>query len=163
MLVVSDASPLNFLVRMQCISVLPTLFSRVLIPQQVKIELSHPNTPEVVRCFMTAPPAWLEIRVPSAVITHPRLAAGEAAAMALALESNADFLLVDERAARLVALQRGVAVIGLLGIIERAAERGLLNFRDVIERRPADYRIEPALIEAALARDDQRRRRPPLP
>ena len=45
----------------------------------------------------------------------------------LALEHRADFLLVDERRGRRIALEAGVPVIGLLGVIVRAKRTGLIE------------------------------------
>ena len=62
MLVISDHSPISYLVLLDCVHVLPALFTRVMIPSAVRAELQHPNTPAVVRTWMAQPPAWLDIR-----------------------------------------------------------------------------------------------------
>jgi predicted nucleic acid-binding protein len=49
MLVVSDTTPVNVLVRIELIDVLPALFGNVLVPPAVIRELSHAHTPEVVK------------------------------------------------------------------------------------------------------------------
>ncbi|HEX9960241.1 MAG TPA: hypothetical protein VGB00_04885 [Pyrinomonadaceae bacterium] len=41
---------------------------------------------------------------------------------------KADVLLLDERSGREVALKRNLPVVGTLGILERAAEKGLIDF-----------------------------------
>ena len=48
MIVVSDASPLNVLVRIGYADVLQVLFESVIIPPAVASELSHASTPEAV-------------------------------------------------------------------------------------------------------------------
>jgi predicted nucleic acid-binding protein len=48
-LVVSDASPLNYLVLVGVEQILPELYSTILVPAQVIEELLHDETPEVVR------------------------------------------------------------------------------------------------------------------
>lgn len=48
-MVVSNTSPLNYLVLIDQIELLPALYGRVLIPQSVAEELKAPETPEVVR------------------------------------------------------------------------------------------------------------------
>lgn len=157
MLVVSDSSPLNFLIRLRCESVLPTLFGRVLIPPTVQEELSRPTTPPTVREFIASGPAWLEVRSPTSIERIPKLDLGEAAAISLAREANADVLLIDERAGRLAAAQRGLATIGLLGILDRADERGLIHFETLHSKLPADYRIDPVLVESILEKCRLRR------
>ena len=57
MIVVSDTSPLNYLVLIERVHVLPTLFGRVVAPVAVIAELGHPATPTVVRAWAADPPA----------------------------------------------------------------------------------------------------------
>ena len=52
---------------------------------------------------------------------------GEAEAIVLALECRADLLLVDERQARRTAKTAGLAVTGLLGVVARAKQAGLIE------------------------------------
>jgi predicted nucleic acid-binding protein len=54
MIVVSDASPVNVLMRIGYVDVLPILFQSVIIPPAVASELSHSSTPEVVRSIGNA-------------------------------------------------------------------------------------------------------------
>ena len=49
MIVVSDTSPLCYLLLIDLIEVLPQLFGRVIIPQTVRDELLAPAAPQVVR------------------------------------------------------------------------------------------------------------------
>ena len=49
MVVIADASPLPYLVEIDCHDILPQLFGRVLIPVAVAQELQHGRTPENVR------------------------------------------------------------------------------------------------------------------
>ena len=163
MLVVSDASPINFLVRAGYIGLLERLFQRVLIPPAVADELTRETTPESVRQFMCSPPPWLEIRSPAVVAFIPRLHAGETAAISLALEVRASLVLIDEWAARRAAVERGLAVVGLLGVLDRAAAAGWISLPEAIARVPADFRIDPAVIEALLASDAARGSPPPIP
>lgn len=52
---------------------------------------------------------------------------GEAEAIVLAQERQADLLIVDERRGRRVATARGVTVIGLLGVVANAKRSGLIT------------------------------------
>ena len=52
MLVISDASPINVLVRIKLTHILPELYGRVLIPPAVADELNDPRAPQDVRDFM---------------------------------------------------------------------------------------------------------------
>jgi predicted nucleic acid-binding protein len=51
---------------------------------------------------------------------------GEAAAIALALEVDADMILADERKGRKKAAEMGLEVVGLLGVISEAKRRRLI-------------------------------------
>jgi len=46
--IVSDTTPLNYLVLIEAIDLLPGIYRRVLIPPAVWVELAQPRTPEPV-------------------------------------------------------------------------------------------------------------------
>ena len=69
MIVVSDTSPLNYLVLIGCIELLPQLFDQVFIPQAVLDELNHERTPEAVRQWVAALPEWAVVRSVLSVLT----------------------------------------------------------------------------------------------
>ena len=52
---------------------------------------------------------------------------GEAEAIILALELNADLVLIDESIARDISKSRGLEVIGTVGILARAYEKGVIK------------------------------------
>src|SRR5258708_14939864 len=62
MIVISDTSPLNYLILIECIDVLPELYGRVVIPEGVLAELQRDNTPQVVKKWIAMRPDWLDIR-----------------------------------------------------------------------------------------------------
>jgi len=61
MIVVADATPLRYLILIEAVDILPVLYERILIPRMVADELKRPRTPLVVRQWMAAPPAWLDM------------------------------------------------------------------------------------------------------
>ena len=98
MIVVSDTSPLNSLLLIDAIDLLPQLFGEVHVPPSVLLELEHPRTPEVVTLWAQSRPEWLNVRAPTiALSTAIRLDPGEADAIALALERHATAVVVDEK------------------------------------------------------------------
>ena len=62
MQVVADTGPINYLVQIGAIDVLPKLFARIIIPTLVYNELNRPRAPAAVRDWIARIPAWLTIR-----------------------------------------------------------------------------------------------------
>jgi len=151
-LIVSDASPVHYLVLIQAVEVLPKLFSKVVIPEYiVSVELQNPKTPLSVQEWVRHLPGWVEVRKPSR-LESLGLQMGEEHAISLALELSAPVLL-DEREARKIAEARGLVVVGLVGIIERAASRNLLDIRAAFAAlRKTNFRISESLVDAAIRR-----------
>jgi uncharacterized protein len=79
---------------------------------------------------------------------------GETAAILLAEAIKADVLLIDERAGRKIASDRGIAVRGTLGVLVQARHLGALPaLRPVLDALVGQgFRIAPALVREALAR-----------
>lgn len=159
MIVVSDASPLNVLVRIHHIDVLPALFQTVVIPPAVASELSHSGTPEIVRAWLALKPSWLTVQAPERL--NPALNfddLGEREAISLALELKADFLLADDRKARRAAQALGLSVTGAVGVLELASARQLLNLPEAFSQlRATDFSIASNILVEALRRDSDRR------
>ncbi|HTK76828.1 MAG TPA: hypothetical protein VL371_16295 [Gemmataceae bacterium] len=156
MIVVSDTSPLNYLVLIGADQVLPSLFGRVITPPEVLAEMQHAKAPSRVRAWARDPPAWLEVCSPQEVASFPGLGPGESAAIALAQQRHADALLIDERDGTTVARQLGLLAVGTLAILSLASERGLLNLdeafaalRETSFRGPAKLMDELLRIDAA--------------
>lgn len=148
MIVVSDTSPIRYLMLIRAIDVLPTLFGEVLIPPTVAAELFHPKTPEEVHTGFQTLPAWIKVQAPLKVDAIERLDPGEVEAIALALELDADRLLIDDNAGKRAAKRFGVTAICTIAILDLAAKQGLVDFRDALEtldtrtnfRMPSDLR-----------------------
>lgn len=156
MIVVSDTSPICYLVLIDEIDLLQKLYSRVIIPQAVYKELIAVGSPAKVKAWMTQHPGWIEVQ--SVLLRKPdvelsQLDAGECAAIALAEQMRANLVILDERAARKVAMGRGLKVIGLLGILGASAEQGLVNFAVMMDRlRQTNFWASPQLIKLLLER-----------
>ena len=136
-MVVSNTSPINYLVLIDQIEVLPALFGEIAIPEAVRDELMHPDAPDALRAWIAHPPVWLHVEavVPdTSDATLQRLHRGERDAIVLAERLNADLIILDERAAREVALSRGLQVTGLIGVLDEAATRDLVDIQDVVVR-----------------------------
>lgn len=152
-MVVSDTSPLNYLVLIEQIDILAELYERVLIPQAVYRELSAAEAPASVQTWTSSPPVWLEV---SSVLLKPEeglqsLHAGERDAITLALQRQSNALIIDERHGRDEAEKRQIKVIGTLGILAIAHEEGLLDLRQALTRlQQTTFRVSPRLLTAIL-------------
>src|SRR5260370_8199652 len=149
MIVIADTTPVNYLVLMEAVDVLPRLFGQVLIPPAVFTELKDPETPSQVRAWLANAPSWLQVQT---LRSHPDpgldyLDVGEREAIALAEELKADQLLVDESDARKEAERRKLSFIGTLGILRRAAQLNLIALPFILSRphQPTFY-LPPHLL-----------------
>lgn len=138
-LVIADTGPVNYLILIGHIDVLPALFEKVILPAVVRDELKHGKAPPAVQQWIADPPSWAVVRQTANVIdaSDPSLQtldAGEKAAIALAVELRADLILMDDRDGVLVARSKGFRVAGTLGILSIAAERGLVDLAEAFER-----------------------------
>jgi len=89
-----------------------------------------------------------------------RLDRGEHDAILLALHLKADLVLMDDREGVEEARSLGLNVTGTLGILDRAAERGLIELAPAIARLcQTNFRVVPALLDRLLAADTRRRRK----
>ncbi len=78
---------------------------------------------------------------------------GERAAIALAGVLHADLLLIDDAAGRTEARRRHLRVTGTLGVLRAAAERGLVDVRDVIARlKTTSFYVDETLLKSAFGR-----------
>ncbi|HAK93974.1 MAG TPA: DUF3368 domain-containing protein [Planctomycetes bacterium] len=151
MIVVADSSPLIVLLDIGHIDILPELFTHVVIPPEVAAELTRSNRPHVVREFIASAPPWLSERAPARAEAIPALHAAECAAISLARELNAHVLLIDEVRGRRAAAQRRIRFTGTIGVLELAAERGLLDLKDAFERiKQTDFWISHDLLDERL-------------
>lgn len=135
MIVVSNTSPINYLLLISDINVLPELFQKIIIPHAVYSELSDTSAPLRVQTWIATPPNWLKVQhlnQPGDAIAD-LLDPGEREAILLAQELNADLLLLDDMKARRVATERGIAITGILGILDRAATMKLIDLSAAVQ------------------------------
>ncbi len=159
-LVVSDSGPIHYLVLGEAINVIPLLYGRLVIPSSVTEELTHPHAPPEVQAWLRALPPWANVQIATEIDSAAQLGLGEREAIALARELKATGLLLDDRVARRVAVERGLLITGTVGILERAAEQGLLNLSDAFqELLRTNFRVDAEVIREALERDVARQRR----
>jgi uncharacterized protein len=161
MIVVSDTSPLCNLALVGYLWLLRDIYHTIVIPDVVASELAAASQPAIPAILQLD---WIQTRS----LTAPEIAnqlqrdrgldPGEANAIALALELQADDLLIDERLGRREALQFGLSIIGILGILILAKQRNLIpTVRPVMDALidRAGFRVSPQLYQQVLNRSNE--------
>ena len=116
MKIISNISPLIALSNIGELEVLRFLFGKIIIPKAVHEEYRKPL------------PEWMEVKeVKNKILVRllgEKLHKGEAETIALALEENADLVIIDDKKARVEAKKLGLRIIGTAGILLLAKRRG---------------------------------------
>ena len=130
MSVVSNASPLINLARIGRLDLLRLVYGRVHIPEAVWQEVvaggaGMPGADEVCSAD------WIQREVVSnrqlVLALEEHLGPGVAEAIALAVERQAEVLLLDERLGRETARHFGLAPVGLVGVVVEAKRKGIVD------------------------------------
>jgi predicted nucleic acid-binding protein len=151
-IVVADTSPLVVLANIGQLDVLPSLFGNILITAEVFAELNSPQRPRIVREWSASLPPWIRVEVPESHEPIDGLHAGESSAIALALERNADRLIIDEARGRRAATERGIPVVGTIGVLVAAAQAGLVDLEVAFERiKQTDFWVSEKFLDERLA------------
>lgn len=156
MIVVSDTSALSNLALVNHLWLLEAIYQTVIIPDMVARELSAASNPTISAVLQLT---WIQTRS----LTNSQLAdqlqqnrgldTGEAHAIALALELQANDLLIDERLGRQEAIRLGLSIIGILGILLVAKQRSLIpQIQPIMDAliNQAGFRVSPQLYQRIL-------------
>ncbi len=129
MIIVSDTWPINNLAAIGQLALLRQLYGTVIIPEAVFRELTEPEFP-VAGATEVETFDWIQTRQVNslAVVEALRneLDIGEAEAIALALELEADQILIDESRGRAIAARLNLRYTGILGILIEVKSQGLI-------------------------------------
>ena len=161
MTIISNASPLINLARIGQLSLLERLYGDLTIPEAVWNEVvvegrGQPGAKEVETA------SWIRVQPATnrelVQALRQELDAGEAEAIALALEVRSEFLLMDEYLGRETAYHMGVRCIGLIGVLVEAKRKGLVNriqpLLDTLQD-VAGFWISEALYQRVLQDEDE--------
>jgi len=125
-IIISDAGPIFSLALIDKLSILENLFEEVFIPKAVWEEITRDeNKPfhQVTFNFFKDKVKEITGRNDLTFIMDY----GESEAVKLYDELHADFLLIDDKKARLIAENLDVQCVGTIGILSIAKDRGLID------------------------------------
>ena len=156
-LVLTDASPLIGLARVDGLAWLRDLFGQVWMPEEVRQDVLAGETSQDRESIVAAERAgWLSVCETTPTQPElPELDEGESACIRIALQNRgASLILMDERAGRAIAMEHGLKIAGTAAVIGMARSRNLIpSARAVFTRLHAsDFRISAQVIEAVLRR-----------
>jgi predicted nucleic acid-binding protein len=147
--VVCNISPLLLLAKIDQLELLTGLYDAVLVPKSVlnEIESKLDKATMAIRERVRNQAFKIREADPQALVTIPAdLGSGEREAIALALETHAQLVILDDEQGRRIAREQSLAVTGTIGVIIEARERGMLkSVRHELDR----------LIESGLWLDER--------
>jgi predicted nucleic acid-binding protein len=134
---VVNTAPLLFLTRIGRLSVLRE-FGSILVPEAVVSEVRYKRDDET-SSVNKALDEWLKISIVSdknlLAVLEKELGRGEAEVIALAIEQNIGWVILDDQDARRFAHRYGLNVIGTLGLLAWGKRKNLIeSLRDKIKK-----------------------------
>lgn len=152
MVVVSDTSSISNLIQIKLIDILRELYGEIRITPAVQRELFRVSSQVPIIEDLT----WIKIQAP----TNQKLVfellkdldLGEAESIALAIETNADYLLIDEFLGRQIAEKLEIKIVGILGVLIQAKKLGKISeiARYVSDLRAIGFRLNQQLVQSVL-------------
>ena len=129
MIVVSNTSPIINLACIGQLDILRQLYGSIAIPESVYHEIAVTGSGAAGSREVQAL-GWIETKKTTnrlqVAALQIELDKGEAESIVLALELNAELLLLDERRGRTVASRLGLKSVGILGCLIEAKHKGLI-------------------------------------
>lgn len=160
-IVVADTSPLLNLALIDRLGLLRSQFRSITVPEAVRSELlAGENGIERLDSLLESEFVTVVRPRRTDLVRELRsgLDGGEAAAIALAIERDADLVLIDERDGRQVARRHDLQVTGIVGILLKAAKRDRLEIEPALDAlRDVGFWISDELYQQAVdaVDDDQ--------
>jgi predicted nucleic acid-binding protein len=143
-IIISDTSCLLILTKIGELDLLNQLYKTVIITQDILLEYGE-NLPD-----------WIEVQQVRdnyrQQLLEMQIDKGEASAIALALETTDNIVILDDWKARKVAERLGLSVTGTLGVIIKAKNSGMLSsIKPYLDKiRETNFRISEELEQIAL-------------
>lgn len=162
MIVVSDTTPISNLIQIDEFDLLEKLFGKIIIPESVLIELlAFPDTQPFISLLLeegrVVKQAIDDIELVEKIEVEGDLDRGEAEAIALAIQLQADKLLIDEKVGRKYAESIPLSIIGTLGVLVQAKHVGIIEEVKprLLALRKIGFWMSSSLIEFVLNQIDE--------
>jgi predicted nucleic acid-binding protein len=132
MQVIADTTPLSELFKIDQLELLRYVYQRIVIPEIVLQELRNAKSlPGLSKAVERTD--WIAVqtlhdsnKIQQLIERYPHIHRGEAGAIALTKELNANRIIIDDKQARRAAKTEGVPVIGTVGVLLLAYKRELI-------------------------------------
>lgn len=151
--VLSNTTPIIALSLIQKLDLYRDLYKEVFIPPAVQAELfAGGNRAGAMELRQVSYIRTVELKDFGRADMLSDLDRGEAEVIALALEMDADLVIIDERLGRRHAQRLGLAITGVLGVLLRAKEQKLVAEIEplITQLRQSKIRLSDSLIERIL-------------
>jgi len=129
-IVISDTSPVSNLIIIGRLEILKGVFEEIVIPPSVESEIERLSDFSI-SLNLYHESDWIRKEKPKNEEEVKKLMSeideGESEAIVLAIEMGADYLLIDERIGTNKAREKGLETIGLLGVLIKAKEKGIIE------------------------------------
>ncbi|MDQ6904370.1 MAG: DUF3368 domain-containing protein [Bacteroidota bacterium] len=127
-IIVSDTSCISYLIQINSLNLLQVIYGEIIIPEAVNREILNLKNQTLLE-FKTA--GWIKI-LPAKNLSNVKeylqiLDRGELEAISIALDLDADLLIIDEKLGRTIAASMGFDITGLVGILITAKNKGLID------------------------------------
>lgn len=142
--IISDTSCLIILTKIRELDLLRQLYKTVTITQDILLEYGEHL------------PDWIEVQQPKdhrrQQLLEKQIDKGEASAIALALETNENIIILDDWKARKLADKLGLSITGTIGLIIKAKNKGIiLSIKPYLDKiRETNFRFSEELEKIAL-------------
>ena len=156
-MVVSDTSSISNLAQIGLVELLYTLDGEITMTPSVQRELYRLKTHQRAINDLD----WIRALTPKdqGLVDELllELDAGESESIALALENQAEYLIVGELKGRLIADRLGIQIVGVLGVLVQAKKYGIIfdlfDLKAEIEKlRSVGFKLDQNLVNTVLAR-----------
>lgn len=154
-IVISDTTAIIHLAKINALYILKSLYQEILIPQAVYDEIARgqKTQPGVLQVMNSG---WIKVVPIKNMAVARKLQAhldlGESEAIALALETNADLLIIDEKLGRDVAKSLVNKIIGVIGVLLEAKKLGIIPAIEpyLVELKKTGFLMSKDLVDLAL-------------